>query len=85
MDKYMTKEELFIIADAAGIGKKKSTFGASYNDLRRFAKIIASGERERCYEIVKQGTEKPMQTQTLEICRKERIRIAKAIRARGEE
>jgi hypothetical protein len=84
MDKYMTKEELFIIADAAGIGKKKSTFGASYNDLRRFAKIIAAGERERCYEIVKQGTGEPMQYEVLEICLRERSRIAQAIRARGE-
>ena len=37
----MTKEELLILADAAGIGKKKSTYGASYGDLRRFANIFS--------------------------------------------
>ena len=36
----MTKEELLIVADAAGIGKKKSTYGCSWNDLRRFAQMV---------------------------------------------
>jgi len=36
----MTKEELLIVADAAGIGKKNSTYGCSWNDLRRFAQMV---------------------------------------------
>ena len=36
----MNKEELLIVADAAGISKKKSTYGCSWNDLRRFAEMV---------------------------------------------
>jgi len=37
----MTKEEFLVLVDVAGIGKKKSTYGASYGDLRRFAKLFS--------------------------------------------
>lgn len=46
------------------------------------ASVLA--EREACAELVLQGTEEPVQTKTLEILRKERERIANAIRARGD-
>jgi hypothetical protein len=36
----MNKEEILIIADAAGICKKNSTYGCSWNDLRRFAQMV---------------------------------------------
>ena len=42
-------------------------------------------EREACAELVMQGTNEPVQTKTLEILRKERERIAEAIRARGDK
>ena len=42
-------------------------------------------EREACAELAMRGTNEPVQTKTLEILRKERKRIAAAIRARGEE
>ena len=41
-------------------------------------------EREACAELAMQGTNEPVQTKTLEILRKERERIAEAIRARGD-
>ena len=37
----MTKEEFLVLVDVAGIGEKKSTYGASYGDLRRFAKLFS--------------------------------------------
>jgi len=40
-------------------------------------------ERNACAELAMQGTNEPVQTKTLEILRKERERIAEAIRARG--
>jgi len=40
-------------------------------------------EREACAELAMRGTNEPVQTKTLEILRKERKRIAAAIRARG--
>ena len=42
-------------------------------------------ERSACAELVLQGTDEPVQTKTLEILRKERERIAEAIRARGDK
>ena len=42
-------------------------------------------EREACAELAMQGTNEPVQTKTLEILRKERERIAEAIRARGDK
>jgi len=41
-------------------------------------------EREACAELALQGTDEPVQTKTLEILRKERERIAAAVRARGQ-
>jgi len=46
---------------------------------------VRESEREACAELVLQGTDEPVQTKTLEILRKERERIASAIRARGEQ
>lgn len=40
MDNKLTKEQILILADAAGITKKQSTYGCSWNDLRRFASMI---------------------------------------------
>jgi len=42
-------------------------------------------ERNACAELAMQGTNEPVQTKTLEILRKERERIAAAIRARGKQ
>lgn len=47
------------------------------------ASVLA--EREACAELVLRGTDEPVQTKTLKILRKERERIAVAIRARGEK
>ena len=52
--------------------------------LAEFATIIAAAECEACAELVVRGTDEPVQTKTLEILRKERERIAAAIRARGQ-
>jgi hypothetical protein len=52
--------------------------------LAEFATIIAAAEREACSELVVRGTDEPVQTKTLEILRKERERIAAAIRARSK-
>ncbi len=40
MGNELTKTQILILADAAGIGKKKSTYGCSWNDLRRFASMV---------------------------------------------
>ena len=53
--------------------------------LAEFVTILLAAEREACAELVLQGTDEPVQTKTLEILRKERERIAAAIRARGEK
>ena len=45
---------------------------------------IRERERNACAELAMQGTNEPVQTKTLEILRKERERIAEAIRARGQ-
>jgi len=55
-----------------------------FKNLERFAALVAAHEREACAELVMQGTNEPVQTKTLEVLRKERERIAEAIRARGE-
>ena len=44
MTRELTKTQLLILADAAGIGKKASTYGASYGDLCRFANLISKRE-----------------------------------------
>ena len=51
--------------------------------IREGLKALVVSEREACAELVVRGTDEPVQTKTLEILRKERERIATAIRARG--
>ena len=41
MTEELTKTQLLILADAAGIRKKASTYGCSWNDLRRFAQMVS--------------------------------------------
>jgi len=53
--------------------------------FERFAALVAAVEREACAELAMKGTNEPVQTKTLEILRKERERIAAAIRARSEQ
>jgi len=40
MENELTKTQILILADAAGITRKQSTYGCSWNDLRRFASMI---------------------------------------------
>jgi hypothetical protein len=42
-------------------------------------------EREACAKVCEEGTGEPLSYTALKICLKERNRIAKAIRARGEK
>jgi hypothetical protein len=55
----------------------------THQQIRWGLKALVVSEREACAELVVQGTDEPVQTKTLEILRKERERIAAAIRARG--
>lgn len=56
----------------------------THQQIRGSLKALVVSEREACIELVLQGTDEPVQTKTLEILRKERERIAAAIRARGQ-
>jgi hypothetical protein len=53
-------------------------------ELHESRKAAVRAEREACAELAMQGTNEPVQTKTLEILRKERERIAAAIRARSK-
>jgi hypothetical protein len=64
------------------MGEPVEHLRVSMTDGAIWNKAIAQ-EREACIELVLQGTDEPVQTKTLEILRKERERIATAIRARG--
>ena len=55
----------------------------THQQIREGLKALVVSEREACAELVVRGTDEPVQTKTLEILRKERERIAAAIRARG--
>ena len=55
----------------------------THQQIREGLKALVVSEREACAELVVRGTDEPVQTKTLEILRKERERIAEAIRARG--
>ena len=55
-----------------------------HGDIEHFAELVRADEREACAKVAEEGTGEPMQTQALEVCRRERARIAEAIRARGE-
>ena len=60
------------------------TSASLYRMLESLINRAVTHERKACAELTMQGTNEPVQTKTLEILRKERERIAKAIRARGE-
>ena len=50
----MTKEELIEMARHAGVRDDEHTFEFSqYKYLKRFAKLVAEKEREKCAEIAK--------------------------------
>ena len=79
----MNKEDIIRMAREAQL-----VYGSDEKPLwsvTRFAALVAAHEREACAELVLQGTDEPVQTKTLEILRKERERIAAAIRARSEQ
>ena len=79
----MSREDIIRMAREAGLayGSDEKPLGS----VTRFAALVAEHEREACAELVVKGTDEPVQTKTLEILRKERERIAAAIRARGQE
>ena len=54
-------------------------------ELHEAKESAVAHERNACAELAMQGTNEPVQTKTLEILRKERERIAEAIRARGDK
>jgi hypothetical protein len=83
----MDREDIIRMAREVGI-EFDPRWGTCYTgnvQLERFAALVAAHEREACAELVLQGTDEPVQTKTLEILRKERERIAAAIRARSEQ
>ena len=55
----------------------------THQQIREGLKALVVSEREACAELAMKGTDEPVQTKTLEILRKERERIAAAIRARS--
>lgn len=69
---------------SAPLGEPVEHLRVSMTDGAIWNKAIAQ-EREACIELVLQGTDEPVQTKTLEILRKERERIAAAIRARSNQ
>ena len=79
----MNREDIIRMARETGLayGSDEKPLGS----VTRFASLVAAAEREACAELVVRGTDEPVQTKTLEILRKERERIATAIRARGEK
>ena len=84
----MDRDDIIKMAKEAGIEFYPSPTNdvrfCLFKNLERFAALVAAHEREACAELVMQGTNEPVQTKTLEVLRKERERIAEAIRARGE-
>ena len=84
----MDKEAIIKMAREAGFNVEQGSLlrvTGIDEDIERFAALVAAAEREACAELTMQGTNEPVQTKTLEILRKERERIAKAIRARSEQ
>jgi hypothetical protein len=82
----MNKEDIIRMAREAGFKVDWQHADVAEIKAKRyeyFAALVAAAEREACAELVLQGTDEPVQTKTLEILRKERERIASAIRARG--
>jgi hypothetical protein len=80
----MNREDIIRMAREAGFNPV-SYMGANFEPFKRFAALVAAAEREACAELVVRGTDEPVQTKTLEILRKERERIATAIRVRSEQ
>ena len=54
-------------------------------DVAKFAELVRADEREECAKVCLEGTDMPVQKDTLKIIKAERKRIAKAIKARGEK
>ena len=54
-------------------------------DVAKFAELVRADERDACAKLCLEGTDMPVQKDTLKIIKAERKRIAKAIRARGEK
>ena len=55
-----------------------------HTEANRLVEQAVKDEREACADLCLQGTDMPMQTNTLEILKAERNRIAQAIRVRGQ-
>ena len=85
----MNREQIIRMAREAGFSERdamgRTAFLGNSYDIERFAALVAAVEREACAELAMKGTNEPVQTKTLEILRKERERIAAAIRARSEQ
>jgi hypothetical protein len=79
----MNRDDIIRMAREVGLayGSDEKPLGS----VTRFAALVAAAEREACAELVVRGTDEPVQTKTLEILRKERERIATAIRVRSEQ
>ena len=54
-------------------------------DVAKFAELVRADERDACAKLCLEGTDMPVQKDTLKIIKAERKRIAKAIKARGEK
>ena len=54
-------------------------------DVAKFAELVRADERDACAKVCLEGTDMPVQKDTLKIIKAERKRIAKAIKARGEK
>lgn len=50
-----------------------------------YGRLVAEAEREACAKVCLEGTDMPVQKDTLKIIKAERKRILKAILARGKE
>ena len=77
--KQRTKELMQLFLDPEN---QPTQFGTATLEYRE-AEVLA--EREECAKACEQGTGEAVQTATLEILLRERKRIAKAIRTRGEK
>ena len=54
-------------------------------DVAKFAELVRADERDACAKVCLEGTDMPVQKDTLKIIKAERKRIAKAIKARGDK
>ena len=87
----MNREEIIRMAREAGFSGYMFGYWDDYevvvsaDTIERFAALVAAAEREACAKVCEAGTGEPIQMKTLEILRKERERIAAAIRARGQQ